>query len=437
MKNKIVIFATVAAVVLSVLVVLFYPFQIHVCNDGGTKEYIALTYRAVHWRRFTGDGEYEQIRVYFFDDMSKSLSELWAREEPYVEHRFVGKVAELNGSTVLVVPEHYEEESHSAGSISFDISNLKDFGAKVEDMVLVTYRGAIRETSPASIDAVKWEPATDLRHMAFRGEWLDKESAEPFIDYDREMKITRIYSDCFFANEISPHYTEFKINGTLGDEWCVGDRVNVSFENLVRDSSGHIEGDLKAITQATRKPGITYDKPVIYLYPEEELEVSVRLTLDGKLTCAYPAYGDGWNVTTQPDGTLTDAKGQTYNYLYWEGESHAQYDLSEGFCVKGGDTAAFLEDALEKLGLTRREANEFIVYWLPLMEGNPYNIISFQTDCYTDAARLEITPAPDTLIRVFMTWKATDTFTDLPGQELTAPQRTGFTVVEWGGTEIE
>lgn len=91
MKNKIVIFATVAAVVLSVLVVLFYPFQIHVCNDGGTKEYIALTYRAVHWRRFTGDGEYEQIRVYFFDDMSKSLSELWAREEPYVEHRFVDR----------------------------------------------------------------------------------------------------------------------------------------------------------------------------------------------------------------------------------------------------------------------------------------------------------------------------------------------------------
>ena len=47
-----------------------------------------------------------------------------------------------------------------------------------------------------------------------------------------------------------------------------------------------------------------------------------------------------------------------------------QYDLSKGFCVKGEDTAAFLEGALEQLGLTRREANEFIVYWLPLMEQN-------------------------------------------------------------------
>lgn len=178
-------------------------------------------------------------------------------------------------------------------------------------------------------------------------------------------------------------------------------------------------------------------KPVIYLYPEDEMEVSVRLTLDGKLTCTYPTYGEGWTVTAQPDGTLIDAKGQTYNYLYWEGETDTQYDLTQGFCVKGEDTAAFLEDALAKLGLNRREANEFIVYWLPLMEQNPYNIISFQTVCYTDAAKLEITPAPDTLIRVFMAWQASEAFVELPEQELTAPERQGFTAIEWGGTEIE
>ena len=70
------------------------------------------------------------------------------------------------------------------------------------------------------------------------------------------------------------------------------------------------------------------------------------------------------------------------------------------------------------------------------MEPNSYNIISFQTDVYADAARLQVEPEPDTLIRVFMTWSATDVFTELEPQELTAPDRTGFTVVEWGGTEI-
>ena len=38
--------------------------------------------------------------------------------------------------------------------------------------------------------------------------------------------------------------------------------------------------------------------------------------------------------------------------------------------VAGSDTAAFLEDALEQLGLSRAEANEFIIYWLPRMQEN-------------------------------------------------------------------
>lgn len=177
-------------------------------------------------------------------------------------------------------------------------------------------------------------------------------------------------------------------------------------------------------------------KPVIYLYPETELEAEVVLDYDGELTCTYPAYADRWTVTAAPDGTLTDRSGQTYNYLYWEGEGRAAYDLSRGFCVAGSDTAAFLEDALAKLGLTRREANEFIVYWLPLMQSNPWNLISFQGVAYTDTARLRITPEPDTVIRVFMAWKPLEAPVDIRPQTLTAPARTGFTVVEWGGAEL-
>ena len=52
-------------------------------------------------------------------------------------------------------------------------------------------------------------------------------------------------------------------------------------------------------------------KPVIYLYPEEETAVTVKLDYAGALTCTYPAYGDGWTVTARPDGTLTDNAGQT------------------------------------------------------------------------------------------------------------------------------
>ena len=178
------------------------------------------------------------------------------------------------------------------------------------------------------------------------------------------------------------------------------------------------------------------EKPVIYLYPEQGEEVSVRLDYDGKLTCTYPEYDNGWHVTAAPDGRITDENGQEYNYLYWEGETEQEYDFSEGFCAAGEDTAEFLEDALDRLGLTRREANEFIVYWLPRMEQNEYNLISFQSEAYTDHARLSIQPEPDTVIRVFMAYKPVENEQEIPEQTLAAPKRSGFTVVEWGGCEL-
>lgn len=179
------------------------------------------------------------------------------------------------------------------------------------------------------------------------------------------------------------------------------------------------------------------EKPVIYLYPEAETDVTVQLDYVGGLTCTYPTYDCAWRVAAAPDGTLTDERGQTYRYLYWEGVDDVQYDFSEGFCVPGEETAAFLEDALAQLGLTRAEANEFIIYWLPQMEQNAYNLISFQQSAYTDAAQLTITPQPDTLLRVFMAWKPLTRAVEIVPQTLTAPERTGFTAVEWGGAKVQ
>ncbi len=176
-------------------------------------------------------------------------------------------------------------------------------------------------------------------------------------------------------------------------------------------------------------------KPVIYLYPEEESEIEVQLDYRGQLTVTYPEYRDGWRVTAKPDGTLTDAVGKEYSYLFWEGVSDTAYDFSEGFCVQGRDTAEFLREKLSLLGLTPREYNELIVYWLPKMQDNPYNVISFQGEVYTDSAALSVSPAPDTVLRVFMAYYPSETPVAIPEQKLTPTERKGFTLVEWGGTE--
>lgn len=179
-------------------------------------------------------------------------------------------------------------------------------------------------------------------------------------------------------------------------------------------------------------------KPVIYLYPEETTEVTVKLTYNGELTCTYPAYEDGWSMVAEPDGTLTNkADDREYSYLFWEGEDKITYDLSKGFVVKGEDTAVFLQEKLAALGLEPAEYNEFIVYWLPQMQENPYNLITFQTAAYTDNAVLDIVPQPDTVLRVFMVYKALTEPVEMEEPVLEKTERTGFTVVEWGGAEVK
>ena len=178
-------------------------------------------------------------------------------------------------------------------------------------------------------------------------------------------------------------------------------------------------------------------KPVIYLYPETTTEVSVKLEYQGKLTCTYPEYKNGWHVIAEPDGTLTDIKTQKeYSYLFWEGISDVKYDMSKGYVVKGTDTSEFLESILAEIGLTPKEYNEFIIYWLPEMQGNPYNLITFQTNIYNDHALLNISPEPESVLRVFMAYKALQEPITVEEPTIKPFTRSGFTVVEWGGTEV-
>ena len=437
MRKKMIL---IALAVLLLAAVLFVPIPRGPYEDGGTREYASLSYKVVKWNRLTEVDTYEATKVYWFPDNFKSIDELWEQEAPETVNKFVATVLDIHNSVALVQPMDGDEVLKSSDQVQFGIEELQDIGAEVGSVVTIYYSGGIMETYPAKIHAVKWEISKDLRHVAYDDVWLDKETAEKY-DHNvfEDIVITEIYSNCFFANTVIPMPYTIKLNGTLSEDWCVGDQVICTYENTYYDmENNRMEVDVLSVESSDWQPDpfVAY-KPVIYLYPEEETDVNVSLALKGELTCTYPTYTDGWKVSAAPDGTLKDEKGQTYNYLYWEGQMDVSWEMAEGFCVKGEDTAAFLEMALEKLGLNRKEANEFIVYWLPIMEQNPYNIISFQTESYTDAAKLEVTPAPDTVIRVFMAFRASDHMIRILPQELTAPDRTGFTVVEWGATEIK
>ena len=190
------------------------------------------------------------------------------------------------------------------------------------------------------------------------------------------------------------------------------------------------------------KPNPETAKPVIYLYPEQETKVNVQLSFNGTLTSTYPTLpSEGWTVTAQPDGTLTDEEGRSYRYLFWEGVADVDWKQDSGFLVKAEDAHEFLEESLTQLGLNELEQNDFITYWLPKLEKNGESFVTFAAEQYTDNAILTVTPQPDSVLRVQMLISKVDdsnraAFQKLPEQELPRFEREGFVLVEWGGTDL-
>lgn len=180
-------------------------------------------------------------------------------------------------------------------------------------------------------------------------------------------------------------------------------------------------------------------KPIIYLYPDHDMDVNIQVGKPEYLTTTYPKYNNGWKVLAKKNGDLIDDTGRTYYALYWEGLNTALGGMQdEGFVVKGSESSKFLEEKLALLGLNEREANEFIMYWLPKLESNEYNYIRFATNEEIDNNMpLSIEPKPDNIIRIMMLYKPLNQYIQVKEQKLMTPSsRSGFTVVEWGGSEL-
>ena len=181
-------------------------------------------------------------------------------------------------------------------------------------------------------------------------------------------------------------------------------------------------------------------KPVIYVYPEKKMDAKIQLDVNGKLGFTWPVYHESWNFTASPDGTIL-MDGKEYNYLFWESEM-PEYVLDRkdrtGFLVSSDTLLSFLENSLEQMGFNSKESADFITFWYPLMMKNEKNHIQFLFNESCDVyAKLNITPQPDQIYRVGMIWKnATTDFIPEP-QMIPVINRQGFTVIEWGGMELD
>ena len=179
-------------------------------------------------------------------------------------------------------------------------------------------------------------------------------------------------------------------------------------------------------------------KPVIYLYPEKSMDISVQLNLkNSNFSTVYPKFNEKntWNVHANPNGDiiLNDRK---YPYLFWEAASYDLKDSNEGFIVTEENAEKFLEEKLEIFGLNEKERADFIVFWLPRLIKNKINLCTFQSKAFFENFELNITPKPDTLIRIYLGIKKLDSPVNVKEQKLESVERKGYAAIEWGGYEL-
>ncbi len=183
-------------------------------------------------------------------------------------------------------------------------------------------------------------------------------------------------------------------------------------------------------------------KPVIYLYPEQEMDVNVQVEPTKGFTKVDPVYPDGgWNVKAYPDGKLFNHDDQKeYPYLFWEGLSDVFYGQPrKGFVSSREDLSSTFDKTLAAQNLQGREIVDFKEFWVPKMleDDAPYFFITYTTEEFINAAApLWVTPQPDTMIRIMMDYEpmsSPDERGVVAPIEFDPKERKGFTVIEWGG----
>lgn len=206
-------------------------------------------------------------------------------------------------------------------------------------------------------------------------------------------------------------------------------------------------------------------KPVIYLYPNQPTDVSIRFLQPMSFDTNIPTYHKQWFVKAFPNGRLTDLQPQytdcnafdtnkigseyaktsclnnDYPYLYWSGNTIGvayPQNIDEGWYVKKEELNNFFLNKLSEIGLNKNETIDMMQYWLPqlLLKNSPYYKISFLTTKQMDKLiPMDVKPRPNSILRIFLDFTPLPKLPEKPikPQIFNKFERKGFALVEWGG----
>lgn len=294
-----------------------------------------------------------------------------------------------------------------AGFIQWDVPMPKDIGYETG------FRSGCGETLCTSI-----VESLDIKTLRQVGKTYDDQPVYSLKDFSNNQGVEGLYDMWLTMNPSKPPIDEFLKQHPIPYFYW-------------KDALGR----WVIYHDASAQPQAECGKPVIYLYPTTSTQVSVKLPGFINVTVSDPQYPvNGWNVTANPNGDLVSRDdGKVYGSLYWEGTGVGYQPPKTGFVVKDGEVSSFLAKTLPKYGLNQNETKEFMDFWVPRMVGAPYYQISFLTSEWSKVAPLNVTPRPQTNIRIFMDWKPLSRSKSIKAPSIVTPVRNGFTLVEWGG----
>lgn len=268
------------------------------------------------------------------------------------------------------------------------------------------------------------------------------------INYQEEV-LTTFLTDWsekkyYYHSMLSGWYTENKKRGIYlvieGEDVSIADVLKSHPDITLEDIEGYDYGYEYYYIPTTKESGKIatfiggYAKPVLYLYPVLPTWVTVTFKYPNSLTTTYPKYKNNWSVLAGSNGDLYDLKGNYYYGLYWEEKENHRVDFKEGFYVTKENAISFLEEKLTTIGLNARERNEFIMYWLPILEKNEKSLVYFElTNERNSYSPISINPKPDSMLRMAIHVKKVYHEVNIKEQKLPTFKREGYAAVEWGG----
>jgi hypothetical protein len=177
---------------------------------------------------------------------------------------------------------------------------------------------------------------------------------------------------------------------------------------------------------------INVRKPNIYIYPVQKMNLSIKLIFPqgGSITESIPLYHGIWNIDVEPSGLIDNQ----YSYLYYECRIADQFKYKSGWEVEGNQLETFFRDNLAETGFIETEIEDFIEYWIPILDDTKnYAIFPQFKEDIDPVIQLNFSVEPTSVLRLFYVIMENEGMIhDLEEPVIPHFERIGFTVTEWG-----